>query len=86
MDFWASLEHKIFYKYNESVPDRLLEDLKNAADTAYELDLKMEQLQQEMEEIKHAHQAEAAEDFQLLIDNKKFNIPENLLKLLSGGE
>ncbi|WP_339820160.1 GTP pyrophosphokinase family protein [Paenibacillus sp. FSL R7-0216] len=86
MDFWASLEHKIFYKYNESVPDRLLEDLKNAADTAYELDLKMEQLQQEMEEIKHAHQAEAAEDFQLLINNKKFNIPENLLKLLSGGE
>lgn len=86
MDFWASLEHKIFYKYNESVPDRLLEDLKNAADTAYELDLKMEQLQQEMEEIKHAHQAEAAEEFQLLIDNKKFNIPENLLKLLSGGE
>lgn len=86
MDFWASLEHKIFYKYNESVPDRLLEDLKNAADTAYELDLKMEQLQQEMEEIKHAHQAEAAEDFQLLIDNKKFKIPENLLKLLSGGE
>ncbi|MNM80435.1 GTP pyrophosphokinase YwaC [compost metagenome] len=86
MDFWASLEHKIFYKYNESVPDRLLEDLKNAADTAYELDLKMEQLQQEMEEIKHAHQAEAAEDFQLLIDNKKFIIPENLLKLLSGGE
>ncbi|MBM6994156.1 GTP pyrophosphokinase family protein [Paenibacillus sp. DXFW5] len=86
MDFWASLEHKIFYKYNESVPDRLLEDLKNAADTAYELDLKMEQLQQEMEEIKHAHQAEAAEDFQLLIDNKKFNIPENLLKLLSGVE
>ncbi|MDU4695403.1 MULTISPECIES: GTP pyrophosphokinase [Paenibacillus] len=86
MDFWASLEHKIFYKYNESVPDRLLEDLKNAADTAYELDLKMEQLQQEMEEIKHAHQAEASEEFQLLIDNQKFNIPQNLLKLLSGGE
>ncbi|MCH1639838.1 GTP pyrophosphokinase family protein [Paenibacillus timonensis] len=86
MDFWASLEHKIFYKYNESVPDRLLEDLKNAADTAYELDLKMEQLQQEMEEIKHAHQAEASGEFQLLIDNQKISIPQNLLKLLSGGE
>ncbi|EOS54956.1 GTP pyrophosphokinase [Paenibacillus barengoltzii] len=84
MDFWASLEHKIFYKYNESVPDRLLQDLKTAADTAFELDLKMEQLQQEMEEIKHAHQAEASEEFQLLIDNQKFNIPQKLLKLLSG--
>lgn len=84
MDFWASLEHKIFYKYNESVPERLLQDLKTAADTAFELDLKMEQLQQEMEEIKHAHQAEASEEFQLLIDNQKFNIPQKLLKLLSG--
>ncbi|GJM77567.1 hypothetical protein HMSSN139_00630 [Paenibacillus sp. HMSSN-139] len=68
------------------MPDRLLEDLKNAADTAYELDLKMEQLQQEMEEIKHAHQAEASGEFQLLIDNQKISIPQNLLKLLSGGE
>lgn len=84
MDFWASLEHKIFYKYNESVPERLLQDLKTAADTAFELDLKMEQLQQEMEEIKHAHQSEASEEFQLLIDNQKFNIPQKLLKLLSG--
>ncbi|MGG6311817.1 GTP pyrophosphokinase [Paenibacillus macerans] len=84
MDFWASLEHKIFYKYNESVPERLLQDLKNAADTAYELDMKMEQLQQEMEEIKHAHQAEANGDFQLLLDNQKINIPQNLLRLLSG--
>lgn len=83
MDFWASLEHKIFYKCNETVPERLLQDLKKAADTAYELDTKMEQLQQEMEEIKLAHQSDAREDFQLLIDNQQFKIPENLLKLIS---
>lgn len=82
MDFWASLEHKIFYKCNETVPERLLQDLKKAADTAYELDTKMEQLQQEMEEIKLAHQSDAREDFQLLIDNQQFKIPENLLKLI----
>ncbi|WP_410771559.1 GTP pyrophosphokinase family protein [Fontibacillus sp. BL9] len=85
MDFWASLEHKIFYKYNEAVPDRLLKDLKVAADTAYELDLKMEQLQQEMEEIKLAHQTESSLDLQLLISNEKFRIPDNLLKLVSEG-
>ncbi|RRJ64024.1 GTP pyrophosphokinase family protein [Paenibacillus oralis] len=84
MDFWASLEHKIFYKYNESVPERLLQDLKKAADTAYELDIKMEQLQREMEEIKLANQAAAAGEFQLMIDDRKINIPENLLRLLSG--
>ncbi|WP_136608689.1 GTP pyrophosphokinase [Paenibacillus dokdonensis] len=84
MDFWASLEHKIFYKCNETVPERLLQDLKKAADTAYELDTKMEQLQQEMEEVKLAHQFDAREDYQLLIDNQQFKIPENLLKLISG--
>lgn len=86
MDFWASLEHKIFYKYNESVPERLLQDLKTAADTAYELDMKMEQLQQEMEEIKLANQSDAGEEFLLFIDNQKFNIPENLRQLLAGGQ
>ncbi|WP_237392071.1 GTP pyrophosphokinase [Paenibacillus dendrobii] len=83
MDFWASLEHKIFYKCNETVPDRLIADLKKAADTAFDLDTTMEQLHNEMEEIKLAHQSDAKEDFQLLIDNEKFRIPENLLKLVS---
>ena len=23
MDFWASLEHKIYYKYNSDIPQRL---------------------------------------------------------------
>lgn len=83
MDFWASLEHKIFYKYNESVPVRLLADLKTAADTAYELDMKMEQLHLEMDEIKQAHQAESDGEFQLLIKDQQFRIPENLMRLLS---
>ena len=38
MDFWASLEHKIYYKYDSQVPARLLAELKDAADTAAELD------------------------------------------------
>jgi putative GTP pyrophosphokinase len=44
MDFWASLEHKIYYKYNRQVPDKLLQELRDAADTANKLDLKMEHL------------------------------------------
>jgi putative GTP pyrophosphokinase len=42
MDFWASLEHKIYYKYDGEVPDALLQELKEAADTASELDSRME--------------------------------------------
>lgn len=44
MDFWASLEHKIYYKYARQVPDSLTSDLKDAADLAAELDAHMERL------------------------------------------
>jgi putative GTP pyrophosphokinase len=48
MDFWASLEHKIYYKYDTLVPAELLESLKDAADTAAELDQRMERLHREI--------------------------------------
>ena len=48
MDFWASLEHKIYYKYATRVPDELLESLKDAAETAAELDERMERLHGEI--------------------------------------
>lgn len=48
MDFWASLEHKIHYKYAGSVPSELLESLKDAADTASELDERMERLHRQL--------------------------------------
>lgn len=48
MDFWASLEHKIHYKYDGAVPDHLVAELTQAAIAANELDLKMEQLNAEV--------------------------------------
>ncbi|MGN6219251.1 MAG: GTP pyrophosphokinase [Microbacterium sp.] len=48
MDFWASLEHKIYYKYATRVPDELLESLKDAAVTAAELDARMERLHRQI--------------------------------------
>lgn len=44
MDFWASLEHKIYYKYQTDVPAQLLDELKSAAETAASLDAQMERL------------------------------------------
>lgn len=41
MDFWASLEHKIYYKLNNEVPNQLTDELKEAADIANYLDEKM---------------------------------------------
>ena len=48
MDFWASLEHKIYYKYDGQVPDRLVAELKDAADSAAALDHRMERLHREL--------------------------------------
>ncbi|MDO5662350.1 MAG: GTP pyrophosphokinase family protein [Brachybacterium sp.] len=48
MDFWASLEHKIFYKYEGDVPARLADDLVSAAETSATLDRKMEGLHEEI--------------------------------------
>ncbi|MBC9926254.1 GTP pyrophosphokinase family protein [Leucobacter sp. cx-169] len=51
MDFWASLEHKIHYKYNGSVPDHLAASLTQTADIAGQLDRRMEQMHQEVRGI-----------------------------------
>ena len=41
MDFWASLEHKIYYKFEGNAPDYISEDLKDCADMVSMLDEKM---------------------------------------------
>ncbi|MFE6970419.1 GTP pyrophosphokinase family protein [Isoptericola sp. NPDC057653] len=51
MDFWASLEHKIYYKYERDVPRHLTDSLKLAADVAASLDSSMERIHEEVKAI-----------------------------------
>ena len=51
MDFWASLEHKIYYKYARDVPRHLTDSLKLAADVASSLDSSMERIHDEVKAI-----------------------------------
>ncbi|MFT4189238.1 MAG: GTP pyrophosphokinase family protein [Aeromicrobium sp.] len=51
MDFWASLEHKIHYKYRGAVPSDLAERLREAADAAHALDTRMESLHEEVKSL-----------------------------------
>lgn len=44
MDFWASLEHKIFYKFEGSAPDYISQDLQECSEIASMLDAKMLEL------------------------------------------
>ncbi|GER71124.1 hypothetical protein BpJC7_24270 [Weizmannia acidilactici] len=78
MDFWASLEHKIYYKYDQDVPRHLKQELKEAALQAAQLDLKMEKIQKEMKEIKRRNSEKSAH--QLVIDSEMLQIPEELFK------
>nr|WP_033241540.1 GTP pyrophosphokinase family protein [Nocardia carnea] len=53
MDFWASLEHKIYYKYRGEVPPNLRSDLAQAAEVATQLDEKMEALHRQVDRTGH---------------------------------
>ena len=41
MDFWASLEHKIYYKFEGNAPEQIRADLKDCADIVEMLDERM---------------------------------------------
>ena len=56
MDFWASLEHKIYYKFEGNAPDYISEDLKECADIVSMLDPKMLSLNKAILEAKKAEQ------------------------------
>jgi putative GTP pyrophosphokinase len=62
MDFWASLEHKIFYKYDGAVPEHLVADLTEAAHAAEQLDLRMEQLYAEVRDTGDAADSPELDD------------------------
>lgn len=48
MDFWASVEHKLSYKYHADLPGELRAELDDAARVAHELDTRMERLREEI--------------------------------------
>lgn len=48
MDFWASLEHQIYYKFDQQVPENIHSELRDAALIAGQLDAKMARLRDEV--------------------------------------
>lgn len=51
MDFWASLEHKIYYKYDKKIPSYLESELLEAAQTAKLMDEKMMSIHNEVKKL-----------------------------------
>ena len=87
MDFWASLEHKLYYKYNKAVPEHLVRELKEAADSAAALDQKMERLHREVQLLQEEEEEEENDILPPLLgesERRGFFIPPQLLELISG--
>ncbi|MCC8140178.1 MAG: GTP pyrophosphokinase family protein [Lachnospiraceae bacterium] len=51
MDFWASLEHKIYYKYEGNAPDYFARELRECASIISKLDAKMMSLNDAMKKM-----------------------------------
>lgn len=52
MDFWASLDHKITYKFKGEIPEEIKEGMHKCAEDIHALDQKMLKLNNEMQIIK----------------------------------
>ena len=51
MDFWASLEHKIYYKFEGNAPEHIREELKVCSEITATLDKRMHDLNEEIKLI-----------------------------------
>ncbi|UCZ55343.1 GTP pyrophosphokinase family protein [Bacillus shivajii] len=50
MNFWATIEHSLQYKYGRDIPPQIEERLKRAAEAAFQLDEEMSQIRGEVQE------------------------------------
>lgn len=55
MDFWASLEHKLYYKYDKEIPQHIRDELAAAAAAAHALDRRMASLRDEVRDLGATH-------------------------------
>ncbi len=53
MNFWATIEHSLNYKYKGEFPDTIHERLERAAEAAFLLDEEMSQIREEIQEAQY---------------------------------
>lgn len=83
MDFWASLEHKIYYKFEGNAPEHIRKELRECSDIVAYLDQKMLSLNEEIknfnqvrledfhEEITGTYRSVVAESFGTIIEDEE---------------
>ena len=83
MDFWASLEHKIYYKFEGNAPEHIRKELRECSEIVAYLDQKMlslneeikcfskEQLGEYQEELISSYKSVVAESFGTVIEEEE---------------
>ena len=82
MDFWASLEHKIYYKFDGKAPDGIRDELRECANIISFLDKKMLSINEDVKN--YHHDFNGGTDYSDDIDDNSQNIntiPESLKPL-----
>lgn len=92
MNFWATNEHELRYKYDEKLPTDIKEELRKAADTAHELDMQMAKFRREIRqaqdlrmEMTSQNEDKLEEIFSLYV-KKDFNRAAELYQSYFGAE
>lgn len=55
MDFWATLEHSLQYKYKENIPEHIKKKLMDASNAIMELDSEMSDVRDEIMDAQNSH-------------------------------
>lgn len=88
MDFWASLEHKIYYKFEGNAPEHIQKELKECSDIVAYLDQKMLSLNEEIQnfsrerigeyhaEVTSTYRSIVSESFGTIIEEEEQTIIE----------
>jgi putative GTP pyrophosphokinase len=68
MNFWATIEHSLHYKYKENIPETIRERLRKAAEASYHLDEEMSQIRNEIKEAQRMFEEKSNVVHQILSD------------------
>ena len=77
MNFWATIEHSLNYKYKQDIPEQIKLKLKNAADAAFQLDEQMLEIKDEIMDAQRMFEVKS---------NLISNVMNNILLLSSLGK
>lgn len=71
MNFWATIEHSLNYKYKGEFPEDIKVRLKRAAEAVYQLDEEMSEIREEIQEAQHLFSYSKRNSLEETDDKKK---------------